>query len=315
MRKVISKIAIFLVGLAVLDVLIGFGCRYLVDHAKGGYTYLCTYICRKMQEECIVMGSSRGMHHYDPNIITDSLGMSCWNSSLDGNGIILMYGRYKLLSERYVPKVIIYDVCTSFDLLAGDDHKYLLPLRYYYDESSVDSIFWDVDKTERIKMMSSCYRYNGQWPQLILDNIHPLMSFDKGYRPVDKVMEYKPDLSKEKQEKVEYDSLKLAYLEKLVVACKQRGTKLVFAISPQYGQTDDSVYNPLKEICKRNGVPLLNHYCDKNYVFDSNLFYDSVHMNRTGATKYTKMIVGEVREALKKTKIYKKEGWMIRVWR
>ena len=75
------------------------------------------------------------------------------------------------------------------------------------------------------------------------------------------------------------------------------------------------MYNPLKEICKRNGVPLLNHYCDKHYIFDSNLFYDSVHMNRTGATKYTKMIVGEVREALKKTKIYKKEGWMIRVWR
>lgn len=24
-------------------------------------------------------------------------------------------------------------------------------------------------------------------------------------------------------------------------------------------------------------------------------FYDSVHMNRTGATKYTKMLVGELR--------------------
>ena len=141
MKKFVSKVIWFLIGLVVLDVLVGLGARYLVGHAKGGDTGLNNYICHEMKDECIVFGSSRGMHHYDPNIIADSLGMSCWNCSLDGNGIILMYGRYKMLSARYTPKMLIYDVQTSFDLLENDNHKYLRNLRYYYDEPGVDSIF------------------------------------------------------------------------------------------------------------------------------------------------------------------------------
>ena len=130
MKKFISKVLLFLAGLVVLDFLVGMGGKYLVSHAKGGDTGLSNYICRQMKDECIIFGSSRGMHHYDPNIISDSLGMSCWNCSLDGNGIILMYGRYKMLSARYTPKVLIYDVCTAFDLISDDNNTYLGRLRY-----------------------------------------------------------------------------------------------------------------------------------------------------------------------------------------
>lgn len=294
MKRFVYKVVIFILGLVVLDWLIGLGGRYLVNHAKGGDTGLNTYICRKMTEECLIFGSSRGMHHYDPNIITDSLDMTCWNCSLDGNGIILMYGRYRLLSERYTPKMIIYDVCTSFDLMPDDNSKYLGGLRYFYGEPAVDTIFWDVDPKERYKMLSSCYRYNSQWLQLISDNIHPLQTDDKGYRPMDKELLYEPKVSKSAPEDIQYDSLKLAYLEKLVVACQQRGTKLIFAVSPSYGQTDDAIYNPLKDICTAYNVPLLNHYCDSNFVFDKSLFYDSWHMNRKGATIYTKKLVEEL---------------------
>lgn len=302
MKNFISKIILFLAGLVILDIFVGIGARFLIAHAKGGDTGLNHYICHQMKEECIIFGSSRGMHHYDPNIITDSLGMSCWNCSLDGNGIILMYGRYKMLSARYTPKVLIYDVCTSFDLKAGDDHKYLGELRYDYDEPSIDSIFWSVDNTERYKMMSNCYRYNSRWLQLISDNIHPLQNDSKGYRPMDKKMVYKPkknaDQEENSKESNQYDSLKLNYLKKLAVACKIKGTKLIFAISPQYDTHEDAIYNPLKEICREYNIPLINHYCDEEFVNNANLFYDSVHMNRIGATKYTKKFVGEMKKYL-----------------
>ena len=178
MKKFVGKVLLFLVGLVFLDFLVGMGGKYLVSHAKGGDTGLSNYICRQMKDECIIFGSSRGMHHYDPNIISDSIGMSCWNCSMDGNGIVLMYGRYKMLSSRYTPKVLVYDVFSGYDLIAGDNNTYLGRLRYYYDEPSVDSIFWSVDEKERFKMMSYCYRYNSQWLQLISDNIHHLQSND-----------------------------------------------------------------------------------------------------------------------------------------
>lgn len=296
MKKFIYKVVAFFLGLVILDAVIGLTARYLVAHAKGGDTGLNNYICHKMEEQCIIFGSSRGMHHYDPQIITDSLGLSCWNCSLDGNGIILMYGRYRMLSARYTPKLLIYDVHTSFDLLDGDDHKYLGELKYYYDEPGIDSIFWIVDKTERYKMLSNCYRYNSQWLQLISDNIHPLQSSNNGYKPMDKKMLYKPKKKEKKKTVYKYDPLKLQYLEKLVTDCKANGTKLVFAISPQYNAHDDKVYAPLKEICAKYDVPLLNHYCDDAFVNNVDYFYDSVHMNRTGASLYTKKIAEELKE-------------------
>lgn len=298
MKRFIIKIMIFIVGLVIIDFLIGLGGTFLGNHVKGGDHGLNVYICRKMKEECLVFGSSRGMHHYDPNIITDTLGMSCWNCSLDGSGIILMYGRYRLLSERYTPKVIVYDVYSGFDLEVRDNHKDLDNLRFFYDDPSIDSIFWDVDNTERYKMWSSCYRYNSKWIGLISDNLHPLKSNDRGYMPVDRKMTYEPNSLKKSHEEIRYDSLKLAYLEKFIVACKQRNTQLIFTISPCYRRTDDTVYNPLKKMCRKYDITLLNHFCDKDFVFDKNLFYDSVHLNRVGATKYTKKIVGELKSVV-----------------
>lgn len=298
---------IFIGGLAIMDFLIGLGGSYLVNHVKKGDNGLNVFVCKELKDDCLIYGSSRGMHHYDPKIITDTLGMSCWNCSLDGRGIILMYGRYKLQSARYTPKMIVYDVYSEFDMMAGDNNSYLDDLRYFYDEPSIDSIFWDVDKTERYKMWSSCYRYNSKWIGLVSDNIHPLQSNDRGYKPLDKAMEYVPKITPTDPNDIQYDSLKLAYLEKLIVACKQKGTTLIFAISPFYGKTDDSIYNPLKEICRKNNITLLNHYCDKDFVFDKNLFNDSYHLNRTGATKYTKKIAGELKCVIEHSPTNKKD--------
>lgn len=47
--------------------------------------------------------------------------------------------------------MLIYDVQTSFDLLEGDNHKYLGGLRYYYDRQGIDSIFWNVDKQSALR--------------------------------------------------------------------------------------------------------------------------------------------------------------------
>ena len=147
-------------------------------------------------------------------------------------------------------------------------------------------------------MLLNGYRYNSQWLQLISDNLHPLQSDDKGYRPMDKKMIYKPKKEEAMHESYHYDSLKLFYMEKLIQSCQAKGTKLIFAISPQFDTFDDEVYKPLKELCTKYQVPLINHYCDKEFVTTSDYFYDSVHMNRTGATKYTKKLVGEIKNII-----------------
>ena len=116
-------------------------------------------------------------------------------------------------------------------------------------------------------MLSSCYRYNSQWLQLISDNIHSLQSDDKGYRPMDKQMTYVPEKRLDSEEpQYKYDALKFLYLERLIEECNQHGTKLVFAISPSFGADNDKGYNPLKELCARYDIPLINHFCDPEFT-------------------------------------------------
>ena len=115
---------------------------------------------------------------------------------------------------------------------------------------------------------------------------------------MDMKMTYKPKKSEEQKEAFQYDSLKLYYLKKLAMDCKTKGTRLVFAISSQYDTHNDDVYNPLKEICKEYQIPLINYYCDDEFVNNMDYFYDSVHMNRTGATKYTQKFVGELEKII-----------------
>ena len=67
--------------------------------------------------------------------------MTCFNCGQNGNGIVLFYGWWKVISERYHPKMIIYDITTDFDLLAGDNHKYLGWLKEAYDRNGVKEVF------------------------------------------------------------------------------------------------------------------------------------------------------------------------------
>ena len=58
---------------------------------------------------------------------------------------------------------------------------------------------------------------------------------------------------------------------------------------------NDEVYAPLKKIYKKYNIPLFNHFCDTMFVDNPDFFYDSVHMNRYGATKYTKILTKEIK--------------------
>lgn len=299
MKRFIINIVIFACLIATCDVLLGFVFKYLSAHAKGGDTGRNYYICHQSQNDIIIFGSSRAMHYYDPIILRDSLGASCYNCAKDGNGIIMMYGLYKMITERYQPKVLIYDLCTGFDLLAGDNNKFLGGLKYNYDCNHIDSIFWKVDPLERYKMVAQTYRYNSEFLQLMMDNIHPLRSDHNGYRPVDRTMTYDPKIDNVLDTiTYQYDELKMYYMKRLIADCKARGTSLIFYISPMYKANSDRVYSPMIDYCERNNIPIINHYCDKKYVFNKTYFYDSFHMNREGATVYTKEVAAEVKKII-----------------
>lgn len=295
MKKFVTKLVIFAVIIIIAD--FGFGVSFakLMTMAKGGNNARNSYIADRMTEDVLIFGSSRAIHHYDPRIIEDSIGLSCYNCGRDGNGIIFNYGQYLLFSERHTPRIIIYDLADGFDLLTGDDkHKYISGLKLYYDRSGISDIFDDVDKTERFKLFSILYRLNGKWLGILSDCTIPMQSDIQGFRPMTGVMPYEPKSFKETQS-VKYDSLKMCYFQKLVNDCKFKDVKLIFAASPLYGATSSTVYNQFKEFARENRVPFLDYYSNNDISRNKKYFKDTSHLNEEGASEYTKRIIKELR--------------------
>ena len=241
-----------------------------------------------------MFGSSRAIHHYNPLIIEDSLGMSCYNCGQDGNGAILNYGRYQMICQRYAPKILVYDVQESFDIYKGENNdKYLGWLRAYYDREGIEEIFNSVDENEKYKMLSHLYQYNSKFLGIVTDFMHPMKSVGiKGFRPLEGEM----DMMKIKEESPvlqDVDTLKVYYLEKLINKSKE--TKVVVVASPSWNAKDAKLLEPIKNICKAYGIPFLDYSNDGKYVRHNEFFKDGGHLNEKGANEFTKDFVKELK--------------------
>lgn len=120
------KVLLFAVLILGIDVAVGGTLSHMVSQTKGGENGRNNYICDEVNADILIFGSSWAIHHYNPVILSDSLGMTCYNCGMDGNGIILNYGRYQMICQRYLPKVIITDVYFCPHLPDAQVEKYRL---------------------------------------------------------------------------------------------------------------------------------------------------------------------------------------------
>lgn len=276
-------------------------CDYLYQHSTSGDTYKINYGISQNTSDVLIMGSSRASHHYNPQIMTDSLGMTVYNIGIDGSGIILMDGFYRLITQRYVPKYIIYELTPAFDIYKydgdADNTRYLSMLKPYYSEECIQRVFDDVDSKERLKLNSGLYRYNTKFVTLARFYFKPESLRQDGFRPLKGLMDYSPERKDTKKE--ETDNLKIQYLKEFIRDCQSKGTTIFFVISPSYGETSSEAYIPAVNICREKGCFVLDHFCDTAFVYNKSFFKDSYHLNENGADIYTKKITSEIKALIK----------------
>lgn len=294
MKKFIFKVILFLLFTIIIDSLFGITCKNLINNSIGGDTAKYRYISKECNDNILIMGSSRCCHHYIPSIFMDSLNTSCYNCGIDGNGIITMYGLLNVILEYNTPDIIVYDITHSFDLKKNDNIKYLGILKRFYYNKDVESIFEKIDKKERYKMFSSMYQYNSSLLQLISDNISPKQENNKGYKALSGCMNYEP---RHNDKTIEYDSQKLDFIEQFILKCNGK-TQLIFTISPYYFPSNDEIYEPVRELCSKYNIPLLEHHNNTLFVKQKKYFKDSVHLNHEGAQIYTRIIIQQILDFL-----------------
>ncbi len=304
MKKFLSKIVLFIFCVVLLDLIYGALFSTLRSNAKGGITHKIEYIANASKDDIIVLGSSRAVHHYNPQILEDSLGLTCYNCGEKGNGIVLAYARFKMITQRHKPKLILYEVTPDFDYGVGaDNRKYLSYLRPYYSNKEIRNIFNDFDDDlSWLKMQSRAYQNTSKIVHNIADNIIPTDN-KSGFMPLEgSITKDYVITNSQSAPKIEVDSLKYAYVEKLIVESKEMGIPIIFLSSPLYkcnqysnpGPVYD--YEPAKKLCIYYNIPYWDMFMEPTIINNPLYWHDGGHMNSVGANAFTKLIVNRIRQ-------------------
>lgn len=293
-RKFIVKTILIIGTLVILDMIVGKSIIWMSLHAKSGDYGKNRYVCFQSLERCLIFGSSRAHYHYNTSVIKDSLGLSCFNCGRDGAGIIQNYAKLKIIKKRYNPKLIIYDAFPPVDILThSDNHRDLDLLRLYADEEIIRDIIVEVDNSEKIKMISNLYRVNGKFHNIIKDYlVVSQLNETNGFYANNSSMDYLKIANPPKY-RLMYDSLKIHFMEEFIKECFP--AKVVISISPiWYGMNQDEL-TPLKDLCAKYNVALVNFSDSPSYLHNDKLFYDGAHLNAKGANYFSRDLVKKIK--------------------
>lgn len=292
MKKYLLYISLFFVVVVAVDFGFGKAMDYMSRHAKSGDTKARNALLFDNEYDILIMGSSRAHHHYDDKILSDSLGLKVYNAGVDGNGVILADGLYSLLSHRYTPKLVIFDVEQAFDIdvYKDDDNnkRYLSYLKPYFFEACLNEIFASYGWREKVKNYSGLYRYNTDCFNVIKNFVTSTSIPEYGFSPSKGAMEEEREIIHSGN--AEVDSFKIDYIKKFIRDVKNSGADLIMVASPKYGEHSSECYALVKEICKENSIPFWDYYTDERFQ-RLDYFKEPMHLNGVGARAFTEEVI------------------------
>lgn len=290
MKEFLLKIALFFFIIAGIDFLMGICFDYMASKSTLTDFGRDNHICNTGTEDLLVFGSSRALHHYNTGMMTDSLGIACYNCGEDGQGIILNYGRLQMLKQRHEPKVIIYDLEPNYDVNTCDNHQFIKWLKPHCNRKGVMDIIASVDSTERFKLLSRLYRYNTEFLTLLTAMKHVgEQEKGTGYNPLSGTLNEAKKNAKHTPASYESDSLKLHYLEAMIQTFDD--ATILFVVSPAWNGKDMKSLEPAKRLCDKYKISFIDYSNSPKYVHQDKYYTDVVHLNNRGADEFTKDII------------------------
>jgi hypothetical protein len=301
----ISKLLFFVLIVAASDQIIGKFLEYLYFNQKTGQEYSLTYVLSYVKTDVLIFGNSRAQHHYDPQILTDSLQMSCYNAGQDGgHSIMLPDAQLKIILKRYTPKLIILEF-DPFSLEYSDLDYEVLSILLPYKEKfpELKSLLLKRGHFERIKQISAIYPYNSRAINLVRFNTisYAIQKHDiEGYVPIlnkdmDTLALHQLISVSTNKKTVRHilDENKLNALLDFINLCKQNGIRLYIINSPLFRFKEsnstfvtESYTNSMK-IIQEKGVFFIDFSNDPYFFGRKDLFADELHLNDIGARIFT----------------------------
>lgn len=297
MKKVIIYIISIVIILFVTDFLMGVCSSYYIKNHKlpGRYRPLDKLI-KEVNTDIIFIGNSAILNSIDPQIIEDSLSMTCYNGGIEGQGIEFCETVIDCILQRHTPKMIVLGLRPEeMGANIGEGIYDVLKPYYKMGYNSIDYHFNQTGKFERTLLQSNLIRYNTIWVRVLLYMIFDNTQYqENGFMPKDIPSSF-PSIKH--IDKVEQPiSNKLECIERIIKTCNKKNIKLAVCFPPVLMSFKKPVpcVNTVNDLCVRYNIPCFINYDNKFFQQRPELFYDNGHVNSNGASVYSKLFSTEL---------------------
>ena len=239
--------------------------------------------------EFVMMGTSRCNSHYVPSILADSLHLTVYNGGVDASGCI--FAHYFLLQQllrHHSPQLVGLDVLPNdYQVNPSSFNTMGFFAPYIGRSKEADEVFHEAG-TYWYYQISHLYRYNSK----AVSNLAGLLvnrqaHVDRGYLPGPPPPIFPAQLGREGSDVLCVDTLKVKYLEMFISQCQQRGIRVFFVVSPSYTKASPSLYDPLKDVARRHGIPFFDYHTAGLFHDHPDYFRDHGHLWDRGARLYS----------------------------
>jgi hypothetical protein len=303
MKKVIIFLSTIILIVAVTDYTIGICCRYYIQsHELAGRYKPLDRLLKNVDTDIILIGNSVILNAINPQIISDSTSLTCYNGGITGKSIEFSEILINSILQRHTPKKIIIALRPEeMGANAGDGIFDVLKPYYDMGYKSIDEYFNSTSKSEKLLLQSNLLRYNTIWMRALL-----YIFFDNhDYSENGFVAQEIPAIFPQIQHITTYDlpiKRKTDALQRIIEKCKQGGIELYISFPPillSFSKKELPCVHAVDSICKANSVKCFIDYNKEEFLHDPRLFYDNYHMNKNGAAKYTRNLVQRIQPSYK----------------
>ncbi|MEA3451829.1 MAG: hypothetical protein U9Q83_07980 [Bacteroidota bacterium] len=304
LKKILFTTLIFICILYVVQVIVDTGLKK-VEYNK--YHDWNLAFKGTISSEIIILGTSRAWVHYDPQIIENVTGLTCYNLGLDASNLLIQQAKWNVYkANNKLPEIIVQNIdlntLTISDNIGYKD-QYLPYLNYneiYKPLSEADNNLW---KDRWIPL----YKYHGYVPNVLL-GISSFLNLTerkydkyKGYKGHEQ--EWNKDFEKFKKtqdnNQIHYNNKQFskgfALLDSLINECKKNNITLILSWSPQYYKLikmqepkRTEIKKTLQKISENNTNVEFWDYSEDSLNLSKEYFYNSMHLNKIGAEIFSK---------------------------
>jgi hypothetical protein len=298
--RLISRFLVIALAIFVSDRAIGKMLEYFYFRQSSGAGYLTTYSIDSTKADLMVFGSSRANHSYIPEIFENNLHYSFYNAGRDGTYILHNYALFKAITQRYSPKIVIFDTRPEdLEYLPGEYESLSLLLPYYRTSPEIKKVICQRGPLEKIKNVSMIYKFNSLIFQIASGNLESGKERSRalrGYVPlygkmapgtIDTSLTVRPDI----------DGNKIEALKDIIMTCRQKNIKLIFVYSPSWRIIRKNAYDlAWEKFCASEGINYYNISNLPEFIENPGYFSDIHHLNNEGAKIFSGILSEKIKQ-------------------